>query len=115
MEDVRPWHPDAGSSQTIQCVDLSTLPSLFPRLASKAGTLRHRAGLTAVFRLAVLCVIHCLSKTAFLGLFVDFRATCLVATAYDEDHRLLAAHELAHNAVDQPLFEQRLEPPRYLH
>ncbi len=35
--------------------------------------------------------------------FVDLRTTGLVATAYDEDHRLLAAHELPQDAVDQSL------------
>src|SRR3954463_10960618 len=106
MKDVRPWHANSCSSQAVKRVHFSTLPCLFLGLPSKAGALRHRAGLTGVLRLAVLGVINCLSKAAFLRLLVDLGATCLLATAYDEDHCLLATHELSYNRVDQSLFEQ---------
>ena len=59
--------------------------------------------------------IHRLAKAALGGLFVDLGAAGFLAAAHHVNHRLLATHELAHYAVNQAFFYQRLKAFRRFH
>ena len=115
MEVVRLRHAHAGSGQPIQGVDFGVLPGFFLRFAAIARAFRHGARLAAVLHLAVFRVIDALAKAALVGFLVNLGAAHLVAAANDEDHRLLAAHELADHVIDQAVFEQRFESFRDFH
>src|SRR5678816_4204146 len=96
-------------------VDLGALPGRLLRLPPETRSLGHGARLPAVLDLAVLGVVDGLSKAALVRFLVDLGAARLLAAVNDIDHRLLAAHQLAHDRVDQAFLEQRAQALRRLH
>ena len=68
-----------------------------------------------VLDLAVLGVVDRLAEAALVGFLVDLGAARLVAAAHHVDHRLLAAHQLAHDRVDQAFVDQRLQSLGWFH
>ena len=102
-------HPHAGPSQAVERIDLGALPGCFLRFAAKLGALGHRPRLAGIFDLAVLGVVHRLTKTAFGRFFVDLGAARVVANPHHIHHGFLATHELAHHAVDQAFVDQGLQ------
>ncbi len=98
-------HPCRG--KPAQRVDLGMLPGLLLLLAPVTRALLHGAGAAAVLYPAAFGVLHCLAEAALVRLFVHFRAAHLAAAAHDVDHRFLAAHELAHDFVDEAFLDQR--------
>ena len=102
-------HAHAGRGQTVEGIDLGALPRRLLRFPAETRALGHGARLARVLDLAVLGVVHRLAEAAVRGLLVDLGAACLVTTAHHEDHRFLAAHELALDRVDQSLVDERLQ------
>ena len=108
-EVVRHGHAHAGSRQAPQRVDLGVLPRLLDFLAPVAGALGHGAGAAAVLDVAALRVVHGLAERALFGLLVDLGAADVLTAAHHEDDRLLAAHQLAHDRIDEAFLDQRQE------
>ena len=88
---------------------------LFLHLAAIARAFFHRTRLPRVLDLAAFEIGRRLAETALLRVLVDLRATRRIAAAHDIDRRLLAAHQLADDLVDQPFLEQRGKPFGYFH
>jgi hypothetical protein len=115
VEVVGCWHTDAGGGEAVERIDFGMLPGGFLLLPAVARAFLHGAGLAAVLGLAAFGVIDGLTKTALVGLFINLGATNFVAALDDVDHRLLAAHQLAENAVHQAISDQRLNSARRFH
>ena len=112
---VRLRHAHARASQPVQGIYLGALPGRFLLLPAKLAALGHGPGRARVFDLAVFGVVHRLAKAALVRLFVNLGAHRVVAAAHHKHHRLLAAHQLAHNRVNQAFFNERLESGGSLH
>ena len=109
VEVVRRGHAHACGGQPVQRIDFGALPGFFLLLAAVFAALGHGARLAAVLGFAVFGVVDGLAKAALVGFLVDLGAADVVAAAHDEHHRFLAAHELAHDVVDQTVFDQGFE------
>ena len=110
VEVVGLGHPHAGRGQAVERIHLGALPGRLHGLPAELGAFGHGAGLAAVLGLAVLGVVHRLAEAAVGGGLVDLGAAGFFAAAHHEDHRLLAAHQLALHRVDQAFVEQRPQP-----
>ena len=98
VEEVeRLRHTDTGRRQSVQRIDLVTLPRCFGRLTAKTGALGHRPSLARVLGLAIFGVVDRLPEAAVDRFFVDFRAAHVVSATNDVDSRFLAAHQLAYD------------------
>ena len=114
-EVVRLGHAHAGRGQAVQRIDLGALPGRFCRLPAEARALGHGARLARVLDLAVLGVVDGLAEAALRGLLVDLGAARLFAAANHVNRGFLAAHQLAHDRIDQAFLEQRLQSLRGFH
>ena len=72
------------------------------------GALLSRNG-SRILGLPVFGVVDRLPEAAPVGFLVHLGASRLTARAHHEHHRLLAAHELAHDALDEAFLDERLE------
>ncbi len=112
MKVVGLRHAHVRGRQAIEGIDLGVLPRALLRLPPEARALGHGAGLARVLGLAVLGVVDRLAEAALVGFLVDLGAARVVAAAHHEDHRFLAAHELAHDGIDHAVFDQGKESLR---
>ena len=103
------------AGEAVERVDLGALPRLLLLLAAEFRALGHGARLARVLDLAVLGVVHGLAEAAVRRLLVGLGTQRLVAAAHHEHHRLLAAHELARDGVDQPFVDEGLQSFRRFH
>ncbi|MDT4846818.1 hypothetical protein FQZ97_808530 [compost metagenome] len=114
-EVVRRGHAHAGRGQAVERIDLGALPDGLGHLAAEARALGHGARLAGVLHAPVLGVVDGLAEAALVGFLVDLGAARVLAAAHDVHHGLLAAHELAHDAVDQPFVDEGLQSGGCLH
>jgi hypothetical protein len=83
------------------------LPRVFELGAAELRAFFHRPRTAAIFYLAPLGVLRAVLERPVLRVFVHL-GDALLALRHDEkDLRLLAAHERAHNGIDEAPFEER--------
>ena len=115
VEVVGLGHAHAGGGQAVERIHFGALPGSLLSLPPEPCAFGHGAGLPAVLGLAVLRIVHGLTKAALVGLLVDLGAARFIPTAHHEDRGFLPAHQLAHHAIDEPIFDQRFKSLGYFH
>ena len=108
-------HPHTGSGETEQGRHFGILPGFLLFAAAILRALGHGPRLAAVADLAALLVLGGLAEAALVGFLVDLGATQAVAATHHIDRGFLAAHQRAHDLVDQTVFDQRFQASGCLH